>query len=228
MSIRHALAVPSSESIQHYVRYSEEHSRNNTVASFSRAAACDIVPERICRMRQLYISIGFCVCLHANVVTDWATIVQPAIHNADAPISPASSQVLHTLVHLAIYDAGDGDRRWIRTICGRHSRTGWSRRPGRCGNSSLEIGKSACCCVADSPTSTPIMQSIWPRFRTVPAKAPVSTWASLLPLQSSPPDLTMVSATPGLMYAVQFHHLRASSNPTADAEPCLLIRTSVR
>jgi hypothetical protein len=56
-------------------------------------------------MRQLYISIVFCVCLHANVVTDWATIVQPAIHNADAPRSPASSQVLHTLVHLAVYDA---------------------------------------------------------------------------------------------------------------------------
>ncbi len=40
-----------------------------------------------------------------NAVTDWATIVQPAIHNAAAPRPPASSQVLHAMVLLAVYDA---------------------------------------------------------------------------------------------------------------------------
>jgi hypothetical protein len=40
-----------------------------------------------------------------NVVTDWAGIVQPAIHNASAPRPPASSEVLHTIVQLAVYDA---------------------------------------------------------------------------------------------------------------------------
>ena len=40
-----------------------------------------------------------------NAVTDWATIVQPAIHNASAPRPPASSQVLHAMVLLAVYDA---------------------------------------------------------------------------------------------------------------------------
>jgi hypothetical protein len=40
-----------------------------------------------------------------NAVTDWAAIVQPAIHNATAPRSPATSQVLHAMVILAVYDA---------------------------------------------------------------------------------------------------------------------------
>ncbi len=40
-----------------------------------------------------------------NAVTDWAAIVQPAIHNASEPRPPASSEVLHTIVHLAVYDA---------------------------------------------------------------------------------------------------------------------------
>jgi hypothetical protein len=40
-----------------------------------------------------------------NVVTDWAAIVQPAIHNASAPRSAGTSQVLHTTVMLAVYDA---------------------------------------------------------------------------------------------------------------------------
>jgi hypothetical protein len=40
-----------------------------------------------------------------NVVTDWAAIVQPAINNAAAPRPPASSEVLHTMVALAVYDA---------------------------------------------------------------------------------------------------------------------------
>ena len=40
-----------------------------------------------------------------NAVTDWAGIVQQAIHNAAAPRPPASSQVLHTMALLAVYDA---------------------------------------------------------------------------------------------------------------------------
>ena len=40
-----------------------------------------------------------------NVVTLWAAIVQQSIHNAAAPRSAGSSQVLHTMVHLAVYDA---------------------------------------------------------------------------------------------------------------------------
>lgn len=40
-----------------------------------------------------------------NAVTDWAAIAQQAIHNADAPRTPASAEVLHTIVVLAMYDA---------------------------------------------------------------------------------------------------------------------------
>jgi len=40
-----------------------------------------------------------------NVVTDWAGIVQAAVHNAAAPRPPASSQVLHAIIVLAMYDA---------------------------------------------------------------------------------------------------------------------------
>ena len=41
----------------------------------------------------------------SNVVTDWAAIVQPAINNASAPRSPASSELLHAMIQLAMYDA---------------------------------------------------------------------------------------------------------------------------
>ncbi len=40
-----------------------------------------------------------------NVVTDWASIVQPAIHSASEPRSGGSSFVLHTMAQLAVYDA---------------------------------------------------------------------------------------------------------------------------
>jgi hypothetical protein len=40
-----------------------------------------------------------------NAVTDWALIVQQSIHNASAPRSAGTSQILHTMVMLAIYDA---------------------------------------------------------------------------------------------------------------------------
>jgi len=40
-----------------------------------------------------------------NAAAEWASIVQPAIHRASAPRSPASSFVLHTMAQLAVYDA---------------------------------------------------------------------------------------------------------------------------
>jgi hypothetical protein len=41
-----------------------------------------------------------------NAVTDWAAIVQQAIHNPPAaPRSAGTSQILHTMVMLAVYDA---------------------------------------------------------------------------------------------------------------------------
>lgn len=40
-----------------------------------------------------------------NVVTEWAGIVQQAIHTAAAPRSAGTSEILHTMVHLAVYDA---------------------------------------------------------------------------------------------------------------------------
>lgn len=40
-----------------------------------------------------------------NVVTHWAGIIGPAIHSASAPRPPASAEVLHALVQLAMYDA---------------------------------------------------------------------------------------------------------------------------
>ena len=40
-----------------------------------------------------------------NVITDWAGIVQPAINNPSSPRPPASSQVLHTTIELAVSNA---------------------------------------------------------------------------------------------------------------------------
>ncbi len=40
-----------------------------------------------------------------NAVTDWASIVQPAINSASAPRPPASSEIVHTIIQLAVYDA---------------------------------------------------------------------------------------------------------------------------
>lgn len=40
-----------------------------------------------------------------NPVVDWAAIVQPAVHNPAEPRPPGSSEVLHTIAHLAVYDA---------------------------------------------------------------------------------------------------------------------------
>src|SRR5688572_25833453 len=40
-----------------------------------------------------------------NAVTDWALIVQLAIHNAGAPRSAGTSEILHATIMLAMYDA---------------------------------------------------------------------------------------------------------------------------
>jgi hypothetical protein len=40
-----------------------------------------------------------------NAVVEWAAIVQQAIHGPAAPRSAGTSQILHTMVHLAVYDA---------------------------------------------------------------------------------------------------------------------------
>ena len=55
-----------------------------------------------------------------NVITDWSAIVQQAIHNAGAPRSAGSSQILHAMVMVAVYDAviaiEGGSRPFIATI----------------------------------------------------------------------------------------------------------------
>lgn len=65
-------------------------------------------------LKKLCVSICFLFCfsvygqcaLAQNVVTDWAGIVQPAITNPTPPFrSPATSEILHTVVQLAMYDA---------------------------------------------------------------------------------------------------------------------------
>jgi hypothetical protein len=61
------------------------------------------------RLAFLLTVLGYCICaqisLAQNVITDWAGIVQPAINNPAAPRPPASSEVLHTMIQLAMYDA---------------------------------------------------------------------------------------------------------------------------
>jgi hypothetical protein len=40
-----------------------------------------------------------------NPVTEWVSIVQPAIHSPAEPRPPVSAELIHTIVHLAVYDA---------------------------------------------------------------------------------------------------------------------------
>ncbi|BCS35814.1 hypothetical protein TBR22_A50480 [Luteitalea sp. TBR-22] len=40
-----------------------------------------------------------------NPVIEWATLIQPAIHAATSPRSAGTSQILHTMAMLAVYDA---------------------------------------------------------------------------------------------------------------------------
>jgi hypothetical protein len=52
------------------------------------------------------LGMGVSRIAHAqNAVTDWANIVAPSINNASAPRPPASSEILHTIIQLAVYDA---------------------------------------------------------------------------------------------------------------------------
>jgi hypothetical protein len=59
-----------------------------------------------------------------NAVTEWATIVQQYIHNATAPRSAGTSQILHTMTVLAMYDAvmavEGGYTPYAATIAGAH------------------------------------------------------------------------------------------------------------
>jgi hypothetical protein len=40
-----------------------------------------------------------------GVVSDWVSIVEAAVHNPSTPRGPASAILLHTVAHLAVYDA---------------------------------------------------------------------------------------------------------------------------
>ena len=59
----------------------------------------------LCLLALLACPLGAAAQPAPNVVTQWAEIVQQSIHNAGAPRSAGTSQVLHTMVHLAVYDA---------------------------------------------------------------------------------------------------------------------------
>ena len=48
---------------------------------------------------------GPAAAVDLNPVTEWVSIVQPTIHNPAEPRPPVSSEVIHTVVHLAVYDA---------------------------------------------------------------------------------------------------------------------------
>ncbi len=62
--------------------------------SIAGLAACDSSPQGSSRPAAA-----------PNAVTEWASIIQPAIHSASEPRSPGTSLVLHTMAQLAVYDA---------------------------------------------------------------------------------------------------------------------------
>lgn len=62
-----------------------------------------------------------------NAVTDWATIVQPAINTP--PKSPAIQLVLRATVQLAVYDAAIAISPWLPALRWNHS--GSTRREHR-------------------------------------------------------------------------------------------------
>jgi hypothetical protein len=76
---------------------------NKTGVHMKRLLMKRLLMKRL--LMTVYLLSGYSVCAQNNAVTDWAAIVQGAVHNATAPRSPASSEVLHTIVHLAVYDA---------------------------------------------------------------------------------------------------------------------------
>jgi hypothetical protein len=84
------------------------------IHSYARAAVFSVVGEHaeaLMHARALLIGLALLGAPHAaqanpdNPVADWAAIAQQAIHNATAPRSAGSSEILHTTVMLAIYDA---------------------------------------------------------------------------------------------------------------------------
>jgi hypothetical protein len=59
-------------------------------------------------MKQSYLLLVIVLCgsvYGQNAVTEWAEIVQPAIHSASAPRAVPNAVILHTIIQLAIYDA---------------------------------------------------------------------------------------------------------------------------
>ncbi len=61
-----------------------------------------------------------------NAVTDWATIVQQAIHSAAAPRSAGTSEILHATVMLAVYDAVVAVEGGFRPYTAAIERTPWA------------------------------------------------------------------------------------------------------
>ena len=69
-----------------------------------------------------------------NAVTDWAAIVQQAIHNPPAaPRSAGTSEILHAMVMLAVYDAAVAVEGGFRPYVGRDPSIAVRRRA--CGGS---------------------------------------------------------------------------------------------
>src|ERR1044071_2350165 len=66
---------------------------------------CKTQEEHMRKILMTVLMTAKALCAQGNAVTDWAAIVQPAVNDVSAPRSPASSEVLHTIVHLAVYDA---------------------------------------------------------------------------------------------------------------------------
>jgi hypothetical protein len=67
------------------------------------------------KIHWILVSVLFCCCLAgqsslaqspvSNAITDWVTIVQPAVIGGPSPRTPASSFVLAAMIHIAMYDA---------------------------------------------------------------------------------------------------------------------------
>ena len=79
-----------------------------------------LFPIAICLVLALAPSdaANFPAATRSNVVVDWATIVQPAIHNPLAPRPVPLAEILHTTIQLAVYDAVVGIHRVYRPYAG--------------------------------------------------------------------------------------------------------------
>jgi hypothetical protein len=63
------------------------------------------IPVLVCLIAVMTVPLIARARSAGNVVTDWAAMVQPSIHNPASPRSAGTSQILHTMVVLAMYDA---------------------------------------------------------------------------------------------------------------------------